>query len=302
MLDWIEEQTHSLCEADPTFTYSLKTKLFWALNEVHDWGNLLVRCTQCGTPLHKFNVLSISKGYRRKTCCKECERKQANEKTRRVMLEKYGVDNAFAIPEVRQKFKVTEDTRQCHRNATRKKHFGDAPGWNLEKSISTRRQKYGSAWNQAEVRNTKLRLHQDANWNNPEKNFATRKQNGTCNTSKPEEKAYRLLVAKFGADDVIRQFKSEQYPFACDFYVKSRDLYIECNFSWVHGGHFFDECSQDDLAIAEKWKAKKTRYYQNAIHTWTIRDKQKLETALANELNYAVWWNLDEARIGILKI
>ena len=94
---------------------------------------------------------------------------------------------------------------------------------------------------------------------------ATHRKNKTFKTSKKEDEAYKVLCKKFGEDDVIRQFKSDVYPFNCDFYIKSLDLYIECNFSWTHGGHWFDSSSKEDLEKLEKWKSKKTKYYDNAI-------------------------------------
>ena len=63
----------------------------------------------------------------------------------------------------------------------------------------------------------------------------TRKLNGTFKTSKQEDKVYEILCEKFTKDDIVRQYKSNKYPFSCDFYIKSLDLYIECNFSWTHG-------------------------------------------------------------------
>ena len=74
----------------------------------------------------------------------------------------------------------------------------------------------------------------------------TKRLNGTFNTSKPEEDAYVLLCDHFSKDDVIRQYYSEKYPFNCDFYIKSLDTYIECNFNWTHGGHWFDENNEED--------------------------------------------------------
>lgn len=53
----------------------------------------------------------------------------------------------------------------------------------------------------------------------------------TFHTSKPEDRFYEMLCSKFGAEDVIRQYDDARYPFACDFYVKSKDLFIELNLS-----------------------------------------------------------------------
>ena len=89
-----------------------------------------------------------------------------------------------------------------------------------------------------------------------------------------------MLCKVFKSDDVIRQFKDEKrYPFYCDFYMKSQDLFIECNFSWTHGGHWFDAKNEDDVERLKHMKAKKSKYYGNAIETWTVRDIKKRRCA-----------------------
>ena len=112
------------------------------------------------------------------------------------------------------------------------------------------------------------------------------------------------LTVLFGEDDVICQHSDPmRYPFACDFYVKSLDLFIECNFHWTHCGHFFDQHNVDDVSklnklkvkAAEKRKTQKKNLYETAIDVWTARDPKKLHTALENRLNYLVFWTLDEA-------
>lgn len=111
------------------------------------------------------------------------------------------------------------------------------------------------------------------------KRNATKRIRGTFNTSKPEETCYKLLVDKFGLDDVIRQYTSDLYPFNCDFYIKSRNLYIEYNGSWTHGKHPFDPMNENDIALLEEWKAKGKKYYFVAINTWTKRDVIKRSIA-----------------------
>ena len=123
---------------------------------------------------------------------------------------------------------------------------------------------------------------------------ATHRKNKTFKTSKQEEHAYEVLCNMFGKDNVIRQFKSDAYPFNCDFYIKSIDTYIECNFSWTHGGHWFNENDEDDLKKLEKWKSKKTKYYDNAIETWTVRDVKKRKCAEDSHLKYIALWKLDD--------
>lgn len=126
------------------------------------------------------------------------------------------------------------------------------------------------------------------------KGCETKRKNGTFNTSKPEEDAYRYLCQKFEQDDIVRQYISEPYPFNCDFYIKSLNLYIEYNFSWTHGGHWYDPMNENDQCILKKWQDKGTKFYQNAINTWTIRDVKKHQTAIDNKLNYLVFWKLNE--------
>lgn len=46
---------------------------------------------------------------------------------------------------------------------------------------------------------------------------------------------YERLAVTFGPDDVVRQYRDPRYPFFCDFYVRSLDLFVECNFHWTHG-------------------------------------------------------------------
>ena len=82
--------------------------------------------------------------------------------------------------------------------------------------------------------------------------------------------------------------------------MKTSKTYIECNFSWTHGGHFFDETSEEDLKRLEDLKSKKTDYYDNAIETWTKRDLLKKKTAEDNHLDYKVFWTLKEAAEWIL--
>lgn len=130
------------------------------------------------------------------------------------------------------------------------------------------------------------------------KSWVTKSKNGTFNTSKPEESLYRLLCDKFGTNNVIRQYMDkDRYPFCCDFYIVSLDLFIELNANWTHGGHWFDESNPldlDRLAILQQCaKLRGSRFYRQAIYIWTCRDLLKKRTAEANCLNYLVFWDND---------
>ena len=107
---------------------------------------------------------------------------------------------------------------------------------------------------------------------------------------------YLLLIDVFGEHDVIRQYKDPRYPYCCDFYIKSLDLFIELNATWLHGGHWFNDINESDLNKLTRWSNKVqqgSKFYQVAIDVWTVRDVNKRLTALKNNLNYVVFWCTD---------
>lgn len=122
-----------------------------------------------------------------------------------------------------------------------------------------------------------------------ERSDRTKLLHGTFNTSKPEDVLYDMLVGTFGSDDVSRHYRSSAYPFRCDYYVRSRDLYIELNAHWSHGGHWY---GPDDVSVVDAWRSK-GRFYANAADTFSVRDVRKREVARVAGLNYVVFWRSD---------
>ncbi len=108
--------------------------------------------------------------------------------------------------------------------------------------------------------------------------------------SKCEKKLYKMLLNVFDASDIVSPYKSDEYPFRCDFYIKSRDLYIELNGTWNHGGHWFDESNQDDLDMVMLYLSRGTDYYKGVVYDWTVRDVRKRKIAAEHKLNYVVFW------------
>ena len=108
----------------------------------------------------------------------------------------------------------------------------------------------------------------------------------------------KQLLSCFQKNDVEREYdEDERYPFKCDFYIKSKDLFIEVNGFWVHNDHWFDENNKDDIKQLEEWKKKEARFYRTAIEVWTERDVKKREFARKNNLNYVVFWGACEEQI-----
>lgn len=121
----------------------------------------------------------------------------------------------------------------------------------------------------------------------------TRFKHHTFKASYAEEAAYALLKTR-KYPDLVRQYHSAEYPFSCDFYVPSQKLYIEYMGSWTHGGHPFDPSSHDDQQKLSIWKQKGTKYYANAIETWTKRDPEKRLYAAQNRIKHLELWSLHD--------
>ena len=133
-----------------------------------------------------------------------------------------------------------------------------------------------------------------------QQSLETKKRNGTLATSSSEDAFYELLcdyVNQHGMT-AIRQYRDEtRYPFAVDFYIPERDLFIELNGSWSHGGHWYEADREMDQKTVQTWlkKGKKSKYYRVALETWIKRDVRKREAARQAELNYVTLWDGTEA-------
>lgn len=119
----------------------------------------------------------------------------------------------------------------------------------------------------------------------------TKKKNNSYGKSKIEDKIYNLLTEKFG--DVYRQYISEKYPFACDFYIPKIDTYIEYQGYWSHGNEPF-VYTEKQKEIINLWESKNTNHYKNAVYVWTIRDPLKRKTAKNNNLKWLEFFNMEQ--------
>lgn len=95
--------------------------------------------------------------------------------------------------------------------------------------------------------------------------------------------------------------KDPRYPFHCDFYLPEIDTFIEINNFWHHNSHFYDCNNDNDIKIANYWKekSKEKPQYKVALEVWTIRDVNKRNCAIKNNLNYIVLWNKDDIDLFI---
>jgi hypothetical protein len=125
-----------------------------------------------------------------------------------------------------------------------------------------------------------------------QKAYETKKANHSFNISKEEDKVYEVLLQKY--PDVKRQYKEARYPYACDFYIPSLDMFIECNFHWTHGLAPYDSNNPKHINIVYDWQSRASKYYDNAILVWTVRDVEKQALAKTSKINYLYFYNYNE--------
>lgn len=213
------------------------------------------------------------------------------ENSRRTVKLKYGVDNPFNIDTVREQRKQNKDLIYTKVAQTKLERYGSSTYNNIDKN-----------------KQTKLERYNDAYFNNNEKNFETRRKNKTFNTSKFEKEYYEYLLTMYDKDDILTQYTDDRYvrqdgyKFRCDFYIKSLDLFIECNIHQGHGGHPFDPNNPDDLEKLNEWKSKQNKVgrknqYWMYEKVWTKDDVEKQECARKNKLNYLMIYNDFEIKI-----
>ena len=169
---------------------------------------------------------------------------------------------------------------------------------------------YGPSWNKGKPMTEEAKAHLREVWRDKSegdrssfinKQIDTKRKNGSFNSSSPEEYFYNQLLNKFDKTDIYRQYKEKRYPYCCDFYIKSKDLFIELNLHWSHGGRLFNRNNKEDLLILNRWeeKAKNSKFYENAINVWTKSDVAKYNKAKENDLNYKCIYNINELNIFI---
>ena len=187
------------------------------------------------------------------------------EKIKQTNIQKYGVDYLFKSNIIKEKIKQTNIQKYGVDNPLKNKEI-------REKIKQTNIQKYGV--------------------DNPLKNKEIWKKSQDnrqiSSKSKLENNFLNYLKLKYESDDIITQYKSKEYPYYCDFYIKSINLYIEIQGHWTHNDHPFDINNLNDQQIMNIWRTKSLsdKYYKNALNTWTIKDVEKRNTAIQNNLNY----------------
>lgn len=203
---------------------------------------------------------------------------KVKEKNRETFLNNHpGYSSVSQLPGVGEKISnsaSSSDVKEKKKETFLKRYdveYGLQNDSIMKKKLSTTLQRYGTIY-----------------YPNKEKEYETKRKNNSFNTSNPENEMYKDLCNQYGEEDVIHQYRDERYPYVCDFYIKSLDLFIELNKNWTHGNHPYDLLNPEDKLKLEQWqdKSKTSDYYKNAIYTWTDLDVRKQQIAKENNLNY----------------
>lgn len=218
------------------------------------------------------------------------------KKKNKETLERLGVTNVFQLEDVKKKSKETMVKKYGVEHNTQNKEIAKQIGEKIKHSWENKTDEQKREI--VDKVRSKLFLYWE-NMSKEDKNKfinkinATKRKNGTFNTSKPEQKIKELLEERF--PDTKCQYSSKSYPYLCDFYIPCLDLYIEFQGLWSHGKHPFDPENKKDLQKLSVWKEKSntSKFYKNAIETWTIRDPLKRKTAKENNLKWMEFFDFN---------
>lgn len=276
------------------------------------------KCSICGNPVKYKGA-----GRFAKVCSPSCSGKQSLKS----VIEKYGVRSTLSLSDVKQKssktiykkYEVNNVSKSPLIKAKKQKtfleHFGYANNFSnkktLEKAISRsmlasekRKSTFKSKYDVSMVGQlNKGKKLSDAHKKKisqvvsspqfQQKRNNTLAEHHTWNTSKYEDLVYQELIRWFQKDDVKCQYRCERYPFNCDFYIKTIDVFIEVQCSQFHHFHPFNFDSIIDKQELRKLRMKATDkhpQYKNIIETWTVSDVKKRKIAKKNNLHYIEIW------------
>ena len=125
--------------------------------------------------------------------------------------------------------------------------------------------------------------------------YNTKKKNNSFGPQSNSESICYLYLSLY-YPDTIRQYRdNKRYPYNCDFYIPSLDLFIEFQGYYTHGKHPYNSDSVSDKLLIEKYKEKYGKNCQ-AITIWTIKDPEKRKCAKEHSLNWKEFFTIDELK------
>lgn len=202
-------------------------------------------------------------------------------------LEKYGSISPFGNKEIKEKIAKTVESRYGCSHVTRSSKI-------RQKIQQTCLERYGSItpFGNKEVQEKIAEAF--ATGTPQQKCHDTKSLHGSHNISKDEDIIYKILLEYFSADNIERQYQTLKYPYPCDFYIKSLDLYIEYQGTWCHGNEPFNPHNRLHQEIVNRWASRHTEYSDYAVKIWTQRDPEKRKIAKENNLNWVEFFDIDQ--------
>lgn len=205
------------------------------------------------------------------------------EKTKKHNLKKYGVDY----------FVQTDEFKDKAKESWVKNYGVDNPFKSKEIKDKIKRMNFEKYGFENYSKTKKFRYYMDKNREEiNQKIYQTKRNNCTFNSSKPEKDIERILKEKYPQTKI--QYKSESYPFNCDFYIPEIDTYIEYQGTWFHGGESYIGTNEQKEKL-KLWETKLNsghKSYSRAIRIWNEEDVLKRRTAQQNNLNYLEFFNM----------
>ena len=240
-------------------------KLKW----IHDKGIKKAATKEVRNKVIQTNLKKFGKEYYSQT-------KEWIKRYKNTNLDKYGVENISQLPNNREHISKILHSKQSNENRINSmiQKYG--------KENFTQTQQYKNLFKDKE-RTKKIQ----------QKSYETKKKNGTLGTSNLEVECFNVIKKYF--KDAVHHYKdSVRYPFNCDIYIPSKDLFIELNFFWTHGKEPFNENNLEHINIVKEWQNKNNKYFDSAIQVWTKSDPLKLQTFKKNNLNYKIFYNKND--------
>lgn len=113
-----------------------------------------------------------------------------------------------------------------------------------------------------------------------QKQINSRIKNGTSKESNAENEFLNKLKLFIDPEDIQHHYSDNRYPYDCDFYIKSKDLFIEYQGHQTHGPAPYDATDPAHWDYSDR--------LQNAGFTtyiFEMKDPEKLATAKQNKIN-----------------
>lgn len=162
------------------------------------------------------------------------------EKSKATCIKKYGVPSVLCFPEVRAlgQEAMLEKYGRTNYQGSELYYANGIKDQMLETMKATNLEKYGVEH---------VTQHPDI----LAKVFETKKKNGTIgNKSKLEDAIFNSLVKTYPS--MVRQHKTEDYPWFSDFYIPEYNLYIELQGYYAHGFDAYFGIPEQDQWFSER--------------------------------------------------